>query len=91
MVARYSTGNRRIDTGLMNVIVAGLFSYPVKSFRACSRQSLTMGREISWWHTYSHAGEVWNEIVDDIVAFVSFSPAYREPHVAIPSLWGQKV
>lgn len=43
MVARYSTGNRRIDTGLINVIVAGLFSYPVKSFRACSRQSLTMG------------------------------------------------
>ena len=29
----------------MNVIVAGLFSYPVKSLRACQRQMLTMDAE----------------------------------------------
>ena len=31
-------------------------------------QILSMRRAIRWFHTYSHCGEVLNEIVDDLVA-----------------------
>ena len=35
-------------------------------------QILSMDRDVNWWHTYSHAGETWNEIVDDIVLKVMY-------------------
>ena len=42
-----------------------------------------------WYHTYSHSGEILNELTDDLVAHAALRPAARQMQVIAPSTWAR--
>ena len=48
-------------------------------------QMMAMHASVAWRHTYSHAGEILNELVDNIATHAAHHPEFREPADTVAS------